>query len=455
MELTWNQLKILTASDGAANDQFGHSVAINDSYAFVGTRRHNGFRGAVYIYKKNQGGSDNWGGGTQFQKIVLSESAQYDYFGTDIACYGNDLIATAPKSTDKPGEAYLISLNLAQGYWGTDAGSGVYNETNIVRVGVRTKSNNDGFGSSIQIGPNYGIVGASLSDLSGNDSGAAFVIQNTGEGYWEVLKNIRADDLQAGDEFGISVGMYDRYATVGAWKEDDPNNAGAAYIFNVPELQGGTRCLVWDPDTSRWKVGVVTSSGSGVFVSQLDDLTDVEVSGNKLGDIQATDGQGLIYDHANKRWIPGNVQTKLTSLGDIPGVVTTGLTAGHSLIYDGTNWNVAAVQASINSINDIPGVTIGNTTNNQALANGQSLVYNDVSGGWVNGQGVGGGGNASGVSTDNKLPVNPENGNIYYDTSRNAFYGYQNSEWLQFMMQSSPYIFGHPPVLRNQYRYRF
>ena len=95
----------------------------------------------------------------------------------------------------------------------------------------------------------------------------------------------------------------------------------------------------------------------------------------------------------NKRWIPGNIQTKLTSLGDIPGVVTTGLTAGHSLIYDGTNWNAkAAVQASINSINDIPGVTIGNTTNNQALANGQSLVYNDVSGGWVNGQGVGGGG---------------------------------------------------------------
>ena len=93
-------------------------------------------------------------------KNILSESAQYDYFGTDITYYGNDLIATAPKSTDKPERAYLISLNLAQSYWGTDAGSGVYNETNIVRVGVRTKSNNDGFGSSIQIGPNYGIVGA-------------------------------------------------------------------------------------------------------------------------------------------------------------------------------------------------------------------------------------------------------------------------------------------------------
>ena len=129
----WNQLKILTASDGAANDQFGHSVAINDSYAFVGTRRHNGFRGAVYIYKKMK--EEVIIGEVELNfKIVLSESAQYDYFGTDIACYGNDLIATAPKSTDKPGEAYLISLNLAQGYWGTDAGSGVYNETNIVRV---------------------------------------------------------------------------------------------------------------------------------------------------------------------------------------------------------------------------------------------------------------------------------------------------------------------------------
>ena len=187
----------------------------------------------------------------------------------------------------------------------------------------------------------------------------------------------------------------------------------------------------------------------------LDDLTDVEVSGNKLGDIQATDGQGLIYDHANKRWIPGNVQTKLTSLGDIPGVVTTGLTAGHSLIYDGTNWNAAAVQASINSINDIPGVTIGNTTNNQALANGQSLVYNDVSGGWVNGQGV--------VVEEmhlvfpliiNYLLIQKMVIYIMIQVEMH-FYGYQNSEWLQFMMQSSPYIFGHPPILRNQPGYGF
>ena len=37
----------------------------------------------------------------------------------------------------------------------------------------------------------------------------------------------------------------------------------------------------------------------------------------------------------------------------------------------------------------MPDVAIGNTTNNQALANGQSLVYNDVSGGWVNGQTLG------------------------------------------------------------------
>jgi hypothetical protein len=49
---TWTQQAKLTASDGAANDYFGTSVAIYGSTAVVGApiKPYNSFIGAAYVY---------------------------------------------------------------------------------------------------------------------------------------------------------------------------------------------------------------------------------------------------------------------------------------------------------------------------------------------------------------------------------------------------------------------
>ena len=61
-----------------------------------------------------------------------------------------------------------------------------------------------------------------IKDISGNDdTGVAYIIQDTGEGYWEVRKRILSNDLQAGDEFGFSVGLSGRYAIVGISSESE------------------------------------------------------------------------------------------------------------------------------------------------------------------------------------------------------------------------------------------
>ena len=36
-------------------------------------------------------------------------------------------------------------------------------------------------------------------------------------------------------------------------KNINKSYGGAAYVINLPELQGGSRCLVYDTDTGRWK----------------------------------------------------------------------------------------------------------------------------------------------------------------------------------------------------------
>ena len=104
-----NQSK-LTASDGAASGLFGQSVAIsNDGLtAFVGAYADDSYRGAAYIYKYNSG---VW---TE-TKITASDGAAYDQFGQSVSISGDGLTAIvgAQMNDDNgfgTGSAYIFPL---------------------------------------------------------------------------------------------------------------------------------------------------------------------------------------------------------------------------------------------------------------------------------------------------------------------------------------------------------
>ena len=267
--------------------------------------KHDSNKGAVYIYKKNEGGNDNWG---YFQKVMLGNAFENDNFGYSMSANTKSLIVGAVFTQTFPGQAYLIAYNDALGNWGVADENFNYNENSMVKSNnVRVEGNGDYFGSSISIGNTYGIIGGNLADISGNDdTGVAYIIQDTGEGYWEVRKRILSDDLQAGDEFGFSVGLSGRYAIVGAWLEDEPLNGGASYVLNIPEMEGGPRCLIYDQDTGRWKAGTVSSAGAGVLVQQLDDLTNFDVTSNDPATpvvAAFAEGAAVISNEVIQSWI--------------------------------------------------------------------------------------------------------------------------------------------------------
>ena len=78
---TGNQLHKLTASDGAESDYFGYSVAISGNYAIVGANgddNDNGIdSGSAYIFDVTTG--------TQLHKLIASDGAASDYFGYSVA----------------------------------------------------------------------------------------------------------------------------------------------------------------------------------------------------------------------------------------------------------------------------------------------------------------------------------------------------------------------------------
>ena len=107
---TWTQTQKLTASDGAANDSFGQSVALSDSTALVGAYNasvngHSG-QGAAYVFTNSNG---TW---SETQKLTASDGAANANFGNAVALDSTRALIGADVSTvgnnTSQGKAYLF-----------------------------------------------------------------------------------------------------------------------------------------------------------------------------------------------------------------------------------------------------------------------------------------------------------------------------------------------------------
>ena len=86
----------LTASDGAADDDFGISVSISGNTVVVGaddaTVGGNSDQGAAYVFTEPGSG---WTSMTQTAKLTASDGAANDYFGYSVSISGNTVVVGA------------------------------------------------------------------------------------------------------------------------------------------------------------------------------------------------------------------------------------------------------------------------------------------------------------------------------------------------------------------------
>ena len=161
---SWSSPEQIVASDAAASDQFGNSVAIDGDYAIVGAYGDDdggSSSGSAYIFKRD--GTD-W---NQETKIVASDAASSDNFGNSVAIDGDYAIVGAYGDDDggsSSGSAYIFKRD------GTDWNQ----ETKIV---ASDAASSDNFGNSVAIDGDYAIVGAYGDDDAGSNSGSAYVYE--------------------------------------------------------------------------------------------------------------------------------------------------------------------------------------------------------------------------------------------------------------------------------------
>jgi hypothetical protein len=227
----WGEVKKLTPSDGAADDEFGFSVAISGDTAIVGARLddHNfdTQSGSAYIFERNQGGADNWG---QVKKLTASDARFGDEFGFSVALSGDAaIVGSRLDRAEDFGAAYIFERH--QG--------GANNWGEVKKLTASDKGVAEEFGFSVAIGGDTAIVGARLDERF-ISAGSAYLFERNhgGANNWGEIRKLTASDAAAGDQFGYHVALNGDTAIVGApFDDDNGNQSGSAYLFD--RNQGG------------------------------------------------------------------------------------------------------------------------------------------------------------------------------------------------------------------------
>ncbi|MGD8500126.1 MAG: FG-GAP repeat protein [Phycisphaerales bacterium] len=214
----WQEQSKLTATDGAAYDYFGYSVATSTDYAVVGALRDddNGdSSGSVYIFERAGAG---W---VEQAKLTASDGTTDDNFGFAVSISGNRVIVGAPfddDNGDNSGSAYIFER---------DGENWVQQAKLIASDGMADAL----FGESVSISGDHAIVGVRCAGENGVPCGAAYIFKRAGSEWFEQAR-LAPSDGAAFDKFGWSVAMTDGYALVGAPGDDDGGeDSGSAYIF--------------------------------------------------------------------------------------------------------------------------------------------------------------------------------------------------------------------------------
>lgn len=207
---TWSESQKLTADDGVGRDQLGIAVAVDGAEVLVGAYGAAFYTGAVYAFAESGG---SW---TQTQKLVADDAAQQADFGVSVALDGTTALIGAYGDASYQGAAYVF---------GEDAGTWSQSQKLVASDGAA----NAHFGISVALKGSRALVGAEGATVGANShQGEAYAFANAG-GVWAETQQLVASNGVAWDYFGRSVALDGTNAAVGAYGVNAQQ--GGAYLF--------------------------------------------------------------------------------------------------------------------------------------------------------------------------------------------------------------------------------
>ncbi|MBN1976554.1 MAG: FG-GAP repeat protein, partial [Anaerolineae bacterium] len=223
---TWTEQAKLTASDGAAEDHFGNSVALSGNTALVGAPYDevgaNYAQGSAYVFTRSGAA---W---TQQVKLTASDGAASEQFGASVALAGDTALVGAygdgVGANDGQGSAYVFTRSGTA--WAQQA-----------KLTASDGAEWDQFGISVALSgdADTALVGAYYDGVGANDGqGSAYVFTRSGT-TWTQQAHLTAADGATNDHFGDSAALSGDTALVGAFSDDVGANVdqGSAYFCKL------------------------------------------------------------------------------------------------------------------------------------------------------------------------------------------------------------------------------
>jgi hypothetical protein len=316
----WNEVQKLVASDRAIDDHFGFSVSISGNYVVVGAPYEDedslgenmlDAAGSVYIFKRD--GYGNW---NEVQKIVASDRAEEDFFGSSVDISGNYILVGAAQededesggnTLDFAGSSYVFERD-ENGHW-----------SEIQKLVASDRAVRDFFGNSVSISGDYAVIGAfeededTLGENTMNDAGSAYIFKHNESGHWDEVRKIVASNRNEDARFGYRVGIYDKYIIVSApygYNDKLLENTvfsvksaftGSAYIFECNEIGNWNevqKIVASDRAEEDFFGSSVDISGNYALVGAYDE--DEDASGENTLDLA---GSAYVFERdENRNW---------------------------------------------------------------------------------------------------------------------------------------------------------
>ena len=310
--LVWTQQAQLKASDGAALDGFGQSVALDGDTALVGAQGSdvgtNPDQGAAYVFTRT---GTVW---TQQAKLTASDGAANDLFGRDggVALSGDTALVGARNDDVGATCPDPASCNVDQGsaYVFTRTGTAW---TEQAQLTASDGDEGDEFGVSVALSGDTALVGARNDDFPAKtNQGSAYVFTRAGV-VWTQQAKLTASDGAAFDGFGDSAALSGDTALVGSPFKNALQ--GSAYVFTRTGTAWTEQAKLTASDGAA---GDRFSGDGGVAVSG--DTALVGAGGDHVG-ANVNQGSAYVFTRAGAFWTQ---QAKLTAsdgaAGDVFGV---------------------------------------------------------------------------------------------------------------------------------------
>ncbi len=383
----------LVANDAAEDDIFGTGIALFENND--GSRRlvvgaesadigANNNAGAAYVFDAPVAG-----GFVQTAKLIASDGAPNDIFGTDVAVWNNTILVGASGSDDAvagSGAAYIFQLEA--GFWIEED-----------KLTLPTSGQNAFMGSAVDIwGASHVLLGATGEEIgtSLTDTGAVQAFRRNSGGDWSLGHTLSAAGFSSFDNYGRTVAMTNTHLIASGRERADiyrldpdgysleqPLNAIAASEIFAASIDGTTAAVFGRRSGNPAAIGYVevfiNSGGEWVQEQLFDpDLVStafpnesansgvIEIEGNTLvigaRRWNGGDGRVFIYERDNGVWTEEQIFTSPQAIGNFD------MNYGNSIALDGDWLAVAEVPSS-----GVPG----------SPRNGNVFIYQRINGEFV------------------------------------------------------------------------